>query len=445
MTSVTASPIKPQISRWQWVAAIGLRLALMPLVLHGDVIFIQYFPWYWSYGGIPDMYGHLADTFLKQGFTYYHPLVFWITSLWQMVTRPLAAGFGSWMEQADRLMRGGEAHGILDYLSGFGQADVIRWVVLAKLLYFAVDILCWPLIRSIVRRNPSLAGLQRAWLFHPILLFSVYAFGQYRILPALVVWAAVALFQRGNRQAAVFVFGWLLLLDNFGWLLLLPTVLIWGEGIRERARLMMTALLPAALVLIPWAVVSEGYVLACYFSPVIQKASMQGIFRSLSPEAAVGLKLLFVGLWSVIAFLAWKARGRSDEDRLMLWAAACAAVLLALYATSTTMIHYFMWVLPFWLLARAGAVLRPGLLAVAAITLLFFFNLDSRQMNLGLFVMLDPGLVDVPSLHEIMDQWLSWGKCIALARLAFTVICLYFVFVCCQTLFKHQKSRHPSR
>ncbi len=416
----------------------------MPLVLHGDLIFIQYFPWHWSYRGVQDIYGHFADTFLKQGFTYYHPMVFWITGLWQMITRPLAAGFDSWMQRADGLMGAASPRGILDYLDGFAQIDVIRWLFLAKLLYLIADLLCWPLVRAIARRDPGLRGLERAWLFHPVLLFSIFAFGQYRILPALAVWASAALLQRDRKTLAALAFGCVLLLDNFGLLILLPTVLTWADGWRERARLLATMLAPAVAVLAPWALISKGYVLACYFSPVVQRASMQGIFRGLTPESALAFKALFACLWVWVVAACWRGGARTPAERLILWASASSAVLLALYATSTTMIHYFMWVLAFWILVRVSGILRPGWLAAATVGLLFLFNLDSREMNLALMVHLDPALAEAPSLHELMDRYMPWGKCVALARLTFSVICLFWVFQIVKSIlaFKSREKSH---
>ncbi len=344
-----------------------------------------------------------------------------------MIMKPLMGGFNGWMERADLLMRSGASRSLVDYTQGFAVEDLVRWVVAVKLLYLVADVLCWLCIRAIAKKDPRLRRLEFAWLFHPILLFSVYLFGQYRILPALVIWASVALVQRGRKYSAALIFGALLLLDNFGWLILAPTVLIWGDGWRDRMRLMVTALVLPALILIPWAFASKGYVLACYFSPVVQKASMQGIFRSMTPEAALILKGLFTCVWLSTIGLSWYTRAKTVEDRLDLWAVAAGSVLLALYATSTTMIHYFMWVLPFWVLLSVRGLLSPRWLGPTAISLIFLFNLDSREMNLGLMAHLDPSFAIAPSFHEIMSQWLPWGKCIALARAVFSVICLFFI------------------
>jgi hypothetical protein len=414
--------------RWLWPLGVLVRLLLMPLFFHGDQVFIQYFPWHASYGGHWDVYGHLMGTFLNKGFTYYPPLVLWITAVWQVMTQPLMAGFDGWMMQADGLMRLGGAAAITDFIEGQRLRDIVRWVFIGKLLYLFADVLCWRTIRAVSRRDPGLRGLERLWVFHPVLLFSVYIFGQYRILPALVIWVVFGLIQQDRKKLAAVTLGCLLLLDNFGWLILLPTMLVWGKGILERAQLFITSLLIPAVVLVPWAVVSKGYVLTCYYSPTVQRMSLQGIFRGLTPEGAMLLKLVFAGFWLVAVVAAWRTSARSPEERAILWAASSSAVLLALYATSTAMIHYFMWILPFWIIVQVKRAPQYRHLASSLVILLLLFNLDSREMNLGLMAHLHPSILSVPSAHEIMGRWLPWGKAVALARLAFTVLCLYFAF-----------------
>ncbi|MBF0253901.1 MAG: hypothetical protein HQL11_02085, partial [Candidatus Omnitrophica bacterium] len=57
----------PRLNRVRGIAiALMLRLAALPLFLHGDLFFIHHFPFYWTNQGVWDVYGHFGHFFLNR-------------------------------------------------------------------------------------------------------------------------------------------------------------------------------------------------------------------------------------------------------------------------------------------------------------------------------------------------------------------------------------------
>jgi len=409
-------------------AALALRLALMPATLHADILFIQYFPSFLSLHGVWDVYGHLGDTYLRHGFTYYPPLAYFLIGLFQILLIPLDPGFAEFMVRTDALMREG-GRSIAVYL-GSPEPALLRRVFLMKLPYLFADVLaCAALWHAFApdRRKKALRG----WLFDPILIFSTYAFGQYRVLSAACWWVFFWALRSRRKHAAFVLAGAAACLENYPMLLLPPALMILGRGWRERTELALCFAVFPLLVVAPLAISSGGLVLHAYFSPVVVGAATQGMFVHAPGILPIALKTAFLLFYLFLFVRVCRAPGTlSDIERGRLFACTALAVLFALYATSVTMVHYVLWALPFWILARFDEG-EPWVypLSAAMVGFLFFFNLDSRAMNLGLLVPLDPVFFSsLPSLHEVMERFLPWGKFVALARLGFSVLCAYFAF-----------------
>ena len=418
-----------------FLGALFLRLLLMPVTMHSDLLFTNYFPYFFSSAGVWDIYGYFGGHYLaKEGYAYYAPLVYYLTGSAQWFLHALNPGFDFFMTHAHTLMYERLAGSIGDYLEPFSLRQRLQFVFMMKLPYLLADGLCVLFISMIFK--DSARERRRAlffWLWSPVLIFSVYIFGTYRIYPALAVWIFIFMVQQNRKTWAAFFFGLLCLMDNFPWVLFAPVFLALGRDWPERARLSAVALLTFGAVFAPLYVSSHGYVIYAYVSPVLNKAVLQ----SLTGHSAVAFTLVMKAVFGVfyggllfkLSRLSRSALGTMDAARrteLVVWVST--AVLLFFYAASQTLAHYFMWVLPFFVILQAkGEPWKPAF-TWALIALLFLFNLDKQTLNLGLLMPLDPSFfLSRPSLHDVMDRWLPWGKVVAASRLLFSLLCLEFV------------------
>ena len=413
--------------------ALLVRLIFMPTTMHSDLLFTNYFPYFLSQHGVWDIYGYFGDHYLQQGHTYYAPLIYYLTGLAQWVLRPFNPGFDEFMNHAHELMYSGSVGPIGDYLSPFSLFQRLRFVFMMKLPYLAADALCIILIAKIFTSEQEKRRALILWLFSPVLIFSIYIFGTYRIYPALTVWYFIYLIQKDKKVLAAFIFGALCLMDSFPWILMAPVFLALGRDWRERVRLGFTALGIFGAVFGALYVSSHGFVKYAYISPVLKKAAFQSLTNHFALSVTLVAKSVFLALYFLILIKLFRARRAmaflTSEKRAELIVCLSAAILFIFYATSQTLAHYFMWILPFFVILQAkGEPWRPSLSWIL-IGLLFLFNLDKRTLNLGLLMPLDPVFfLSVPSLHEVMDRWLPWGKVVGAGRLLFSFLCLIFAW-----------------
>lgn len=408
------------------VAGLALRVLLMPLTIHGDLIFTHAFPYYLSSQGIWDIYGYLGGHFLKQGFSYYAPLVYYTVAFFQFCLRLFHADLAPLMQEAHRVMLNyaGDTETILKAFSG---ADIMRYAFLMKIPYLFSDAICVWLILKLFKSAEIATRALQLWLFSPVLLFSVYVFGTYRIFPALLLWALLILVRDGRVRWAAAVIGTLCLMDNFPWLLCLPAVWILGRDWKERFVCAGILLTVFGVLFIPLYFSSHGFVVYAYVSPLFQKAAMQSLTRHFAPLVSSVAKMFFIFSYFVLLGFLVSRKSVGQENRMRLFIHVNLCVLLLFYATSQTLAHYFMWALPLFVFIQAeGEPWHPAL-SWFLIGLLFLFNLDSRALNLGLFRPVLTDAMSYPSFHEWVGAY-PWGYAVAASRILFSFLCVFFIW-----------------
>ena len=401
----------------------------MPITMHGDLIFIQYFPYFLSYKGVWDIYSYFGDHYLSQGYTYYPPLVYYVVAFFQWVFQRADTLFGAFMLHAEPLVYWAREHNTLtqEYLTPYTSRQIFQLVFYMKLPYLLADLGCLWLLGKIYSARKQEAWL--CWLWSPVLIFSTYISGQYRSLSALVLWGVLFAVYKNKKNAAALLFGVLCLMESYPLYLLLPSLLVLGDGWKERAKLLALVLLPLVLLLTPLALSSKGHVFYAYFSPVIAKTVSQGISSRYPFLSAVLGKVILAAAFAGMAFvLAAKKQNGTPAGRYRLFVYVNAAMLLVLYAVTTTSVHYFMWVLPFYAAIRLDGPPWKKAWSAALVACLFLFNLDMRPLNLGLFMPLGPErFLSYPSLHEwVSGLGFPWAAVVGLSRLAFSALCLCF-------------------
>ncbi|GEM_PF-1581226 len=426
-------------------AGLLMRLALMPVTLHSDLLFIHYFPSMFSLHGAWDVYGHFGTLFLSQGFTYYPPLVYYLIgfSQWPIVrVDPGLALFLAHLNEVMRVQVGG-AEPLAVFLAPFTRPETSRFLLWLKSPYLAADIVCLALAAR------ALGGIRfavKSWWLDPVLIFSTYAMGQYRVLSCAIVWLALVWVREGKRTRAFAALGALALMENYAFLIGPAVLLATAKDRRELLRLAVVATALFAAVFVPLYVSSDGYVRFAYVSSTIRAVALGSITNRFAGMTGPASKILFsVLLAALLGFLAAKrqvAAQLSDEQRFRAFASAAAVVLLLMYATSRISFHYVLWVLPPLAVERRYGAPWPRVLDAVFVVTLALFALDRRELNLGLLAPLDPVyFASFPSLHEAADamfgclplpetvfRWLRWGAVVAAGRLIFSGLCLFFAW-----------------
>lgn len=407
--------------------AAVIRILLMPISMHKDLIFIHYFPYFLSAQGIWDIYGYFGTHYLDMGFTYYQPLVYYFIAFFQWITQWVNPGFDLLMQNAHGIFYAGKEAAFSEYLQSFDVAQNMRFTFLMKFPYLAADLGIFFILMHLRLEESLKQKILLFWLFHPVLIFSCYVFGQYRILGCLLMWLVLYFALAEKTWPAFIAYGFLLLTDTAMLILFLPAWLCLTAGRKGRAQALLWTALPLVGILLPLVVTSKGAVLASYFSPLVQKVASGGIVNFGAAWSGPGLKAAFI-LWYLFILIRLLQKNILSVDssgRARLFIHAGASILLFFYAATPTVIHYFLWILPLYVMIQAEGRLINSALSWSIVGLLFIFNLDSRALNLGLLAPLGADFfMSLPCLHEVMDRWMPWGKLIGGFRVLFSALCI---------------------
>jgi len=241
--------------------------------------------------------------------------------------------------------------------------------VLVKLPVLAADVAIVALLASWGARTGR--GLLPAWLYalHPVSVLVGAFHGQFDAVALFFVLLAVFDFDAGRRDASALALAAAIGIKAFPVLLLPVFLLMPGLTVRARARFAALAVLPVALLLVPYALADLGALRRELFGyGGIADLGWIGFWR--------GLRLLHTGVlarseaahWSgpvavskALALLAEAAVLVAMASRRVRWplAEACLAALLAfLVFYGSLSAQYLLWVVPFgaWLPDRFAAV-----------------------------------------------------------------------------------------
>jgi len=403
----------------------------MPISLHGDVFYIHSMPPVIFSEGVWNIYKYFESYGVRHGFIHYAPLVGYITAFSEFIASLISSSFHGFIVELPKLTLDEGGVSSVVFFMQYPLANRLLFAFLMKWPYFFFDLACGFMIYFAYREEKGLAwfSLLSSWMFHPVLLYGVYVFGQHRIFSAMFVWLAILLLKKGRPAWACFAFGWILLLDNFGFIILLPFIISVSWNFKAIFKHSLIALIPFALVFFPLYIGSDGFAAYAYVAPQWVFQATQPIFRSI-PFSALVLKGAFAAgfICVLIILIRYRSVPLTPDQKMKLNIYVCSVVLFLFYAATMVSVHYFLWILPFFLILNRESVPWPKYLNLVLIFLLFFFNLDSRGQNLGLFSPVNPAASSWPSLHEIMASWTPWGKIIGLSRMAFTVLCLFMAW-----------------
>jgi len=258
------------------------------------------------------------------------------------------------------------------------------FAVLVKLPVLAADL---AIVALLAARGPGTGrGLTPAWLYalHPVSVLVGAFHGQFDAVALFFVLLAVFEFEAGRRDASAFALAAAIALKSFPVLLLPVFLLTPGMTVRARIRFAALAVLPVALLLVPYALADFGALrreLLGYGG--IADLGWIGFWR--------GLRLLHTGVltrseapyWgglitvskalTLLAEAALLAAMASRRVRWPLAEAGLAALLAFLVFYGSVSAQYLLWVVPFgvWLPDRFAAI--HGIVSTMALVGLYAF------------------------------------------------------------------------
>jgi hypothetical protein len=343
------------------VLAIFLRLLVSAFFFHPD---IKTFNFQASFlkKGVFNIYSYLVNNKktlpLKEDFVYF-PLTYFTLGGYQWATSPiLGKGFDSWLANAD-------SNTIVT------NQNIFKYLTVLKLPYLIFDILIAYFLLNYFENKEKGKKAFIIWLFNPITIFIIYAFGNVDIFPVAITLLSLLLIKKGKMKLGALTLG---LAAGFKLypLLFVPFLALSGKTLKEK---IMLAVIPF--------LVFAGISLPFISSSFIQSTLISGLTtRMFFPNFEIGFnESIIVGLLGITVLFFYAALIDKKKNLLHYW----LALFLIIFAFAHFHIAWLLWTAPFLVLL---IVKRPQLsltiLAISVCAFIIPLLYQDRFMTLGL-------------------------------------------------------------
>lgn len=286
-----------------------------------------------------------------------------------------------------------------------------------KLPYLIFDILIALLFLKFFSTTKMGKLAVALWMFNPVNLYASYMMGQFDIIPTFFTIWSLYLITKKRLMFAALALGGGIAFKLYPIFLLLP-LLVLGKNWLERFKLLILAIAPYILSILP-------YLSSSSFRSTALFASQNS--KSLYANIAVsgGETLLLFPLSLVFFYIIIWQKKEEPENLLGLF----LIPLLLFYIFTHFHPQWFIWVTPFLiinLVKEKFKNLTPVLIVlVSYIGSLFFFD---SSLTIGLFVPLFPVLENIGSIWDILHVSLDINLSRSILQTIFAAGCLYLVY-----------------
>lgn len=402
--------IFPNFILWMGLA-LAIRIFVMMFFVHGDLIFIAYFPTKLLNSGVLDIYRYIEINFPEgRIWTYYPPLAYYAVAIFQKILGLEHQGFHQWVENV--FMVGVNNWMRVNTLS----FAFYKYLLLMKLQYLFFDISSLFCIFLLAQGCEMRRRIMRLWVFSPVLLYGVYVFGQIDIIPTFLMLLSLVLIKKNKRGYAFFLLGVAVLFKTFTLFLFLPFLIALSETRNDFMKNAVLFSVPVACVLIPLWISSGGSVLYSMFPRGYVREMSFGFWFSLQ-------KIIFIFFYLLMLFSCIKKRINGED---IIIPELAVAVLMLVYCMYFIPVQYFVWVTPIMFIELCRGKI-PGWLFWCQIISLFIYNLNGPSTTSWLLAPINPDFfLNIPGLPDIMHLFsIRWGGVMLLSRLFFTIICVF--------------------
>ncbi len=378
--------------------AIGIRLLVMPITLHGDLLYIWSVPTL-LVEGVTDPYTWVTSRYPEIARSdwdvYYPPAAFVINGIWLGFLRLFSSNLIPWLVQSREIIFS------LDLLR-FNLAAARLNLFILKVPYLIYEVLIiWGLVKLVgSNRRRKVITL---WLFSPVVIYSAYMMGQIDLLTAtLVVWAAVAAV-RGRKLVSLTLLVIGTMAKVLPIVLIVPMAFLMGKSWKERVGLAFYSILIFIIFNLPF-VGDLARLGIAYFPPI-----MPGLADlSWRPDALVMISKLLAAA-GVLAWLGWKIIRSKQKIKPEIFPEIIGLVLLLFFsAYRGGLFNHYVVLTPFLILFWVKE--RCAVLKIMVFSgLLFLTHIYTRPLMGELFTPLGIGwLTDFPSTRELVAAWFKY-------------------------------------
>ena len=404
---------------WQWgigglnkrtltlltIAAITIRLLVMPVTLHGDVFHIWgvvtlslkgiWDPFYYAVANYQNIASSTFDV-------YYPPAAYVIYSIFLIILHSFSSTLVGWLQLPRELVLLAQDVPLSTYMQDLGRSDLFWNIFLLKtpnLVYEVLILWCLAFLISKKYKKTMLV----LWIFNPVVFYSAYMMGQVDLLTTLLVVGATVMAIKNKRIISLTLLIVGTMVKVLPVVLIAPMAFLLGESWKQRIWLIVYSIAIFIIFNLPFTGDLERLRIS-YFPPI-----MPGLVDlSLRPDALVMAgKLLAaggVGLW-----LATKTIGSGKRIKSKYYPEVMGLILLLFFsAYRGALFNHYVILMPFlilfWVKER-----RAVLKMIVFSGLLFLTHIYTRPLQGELFTPTGISwLINFPSSRELAASWFKY-------------------------------------
>lgn len=422
------------------LVAIIIRLIIMPISTHPDLFFINMFPNLFYSQQVLEIFSYLEENFPQTRLSYYTPLTYYTFVLFQYPYHLISNSFATWMTDLyEFYINLSQIAYTKDYLEHVKNAFLFRDLFLAKIPYLVFETASIILLFKFVRSKSLKPTAIIAWLFAPILIYSIYIHGQFDIIPAFFVLLGFFLLKK-NPYVSLIAFGVAAAFKNYSLLFILIVSFVWGKTIGQKIKMILVGCAPYAISLIPILINDPKLSIYSLFPKPYFVTSL-----SLSGWPLISRYLHLVALLLSELFIFLVAYVVKTKDK---WQTALSlslvAITLVLTLAPLVVFQYLVWVYPLTLLFLRKAK-TVYLFTTTQALFAASFMLLANHVQLGLFAPLNNQYFSsFPTFNQIINDTIPYTIISTIGYLAFVLVNLSLcAVVLINVLFKSKGINSP--
>lgn len=375
----------------------------MPISAHSDLFAINAYPPLLFQEGVMDIFSYVKTNVNHANFQYYPPLTYFTFGLFHSTYPIFSNTFIDWMKQI-RILQA-DAVGIQAnyYIVKAHNQYIFRDLFLAKLPYLVFDIGSVIVIMKFLKKRLVSKNSILVWLFNPVLLYSVYTFGQFEAIPNFFIFLAFFLLLK-NPYWCVFFLGISAAYKNYALVFALPTILIYGDSIKKKLILLTILFLPTIVFIIPTAInnINEAIFTLVPKSFLYYKRELSGwpLYSHILKYITAFISYLFVLL------LANKLKLKNKFNLSV--GLGLSAMLFLITLAPRTHFHYLLWFTPLLFLWFKKT---KTLILVILVQALSFasYQILAIELQAGLFAPINPEyFFNLPTFNSILNIFIPY-------------------------------------
>ncbi len=364
------------------ILAIILRLLVAGFIFHPDIKTYNFQSSFLG-KGVLNIYTYLIENKktlpFKEEFVYF-PLTYFAVGGYQWIVSPvLGPNFNSWLTDASSS-------------SVVRNPNIIKYLIVLKLPYLALDILIAFLLKEFFDNKESGEKAFTLWLFNPFTIVLIYAFSNIDIYPVLLTLIAFLLIKKDKLLSSAALIG---LAAGFKLypILIIPFLVLKAVGWKEKVMVGAIPILILGIIILP------------FWSPAfIQSALVSGLTtRIFNPGFSIGFNESIIVSLLIISFLFFYVWQVDKKINLFnYW----VVLFITIFSFSHFHIAWLLWAAPFVVIL---SVKKPTLsaplflLAVLAFTIPVLY--EDRSMTISLFRIYSTWFDLLPTPFSVLQKF----------------------------------------